>query len=122
MLCGFSDHHRHRWTNTTTENSMCLLSVSEFIRLADHYVPVPGGTNNNNYANVELILDIAKRTQVQVCAPGKFGKIQRFLQKAFRMWDICVVDSVVSVLLGAPSGLSTTCEHSVNQSSAHMQA
>jgi acetyl-CoA carboxylase/biotin carboxylase 1 len=34
--------------------------------MADQYVPVPGGTNNNNYANVELILDIAKRTQVQV--------------------------------------------------------
>lgn len=34
--------------------------------MADHYVPVPGGTNNNNYANVELIVDIAIRTQVQV--------------------------------------------------------
>ena len=38
----------------------------EYIHLADQYVPVPGGTNNNNYANVELILDIAKRTKVQV--------------------------------------------------------
>lgn len=36
--------------------------------MADHYVPVPGGTNNNNYANVELILDIAKRIPVQVPA------------------------------------------------------
>ena len=43
-----------------------LKANAEFIRLADQYVPVPGGTNNNNYANVELILDIAKRTQVQV--------------------------------------------------------
>lgn len=34
--------------------------------MADHYVPVPGGTNNNNYANVELIVDIAKRIQVEV--------------------------------------------------------
>ena len=34
--------------------------------MADHYVPVPGGSNNNNYANVELILDIAKRIPVQV--------------------------------------------------------
>ena len=34
--------------------------------MADHYVPVPGGTNNNNYANVELIVDIAVRSQVQV--------------------------------------------------------
>lgn len=33
--------------------------------MADHYVPVPGGPNNNNYANVELIVDIAKRIPVQ---------------------------------------------------------
>lgn len=33
--------------------------------MADHYVPVPGGTNNNNYANVERIVDIAKRMNVQ---------------------------------------------------------
>lgn len=39
---------------------------TEYIKMADHYVPVPGGTNNNNYANVELILDIAKRIPVQV--------------------------------------------------------
>ena len=39
---------------------------AEYIKMADHYVPVPGGANNNNYANVELILDIAIRTQVQV--------------------------------------------------------
>lgn len=40
--------------------------------MADHYVPVPGGTNNNNYANVELILDIAKRIPVQVPVQTKF--------------------------------------------------
>lgn len=34
--------------------------------MADHYVAVPGGSNNNNYANVELIVDIALRSQVQV--------------------------------------------------------
>ena len=42
------------------------IANAEYIKMADHYVPVPGGTNNNNYANVELILDIALRTQVQV--------------------------------------------------------
>ncbi len=26
-----------------------------------------GGSNNNNFANVDLIVDIAKRMQVQVC-------------------------------------------------------
>lgn len=43
-----------------------LFVFPEYIKMADHYVPVPGGTNNNNYANVELILDIAKRIPVQV--------------------------------------------------------
>lgn len=43
-----------------------LKANAEYIKMADHYVPVPGGTNNNNYANVELIIDIAIRSQVQV--------------------------------------------------------
>lgn len=43
-----------------------LKANAEYIKMADHYVPVPGGTNNNNYANVELIVDIAVRCQVQV--------------------------------------------------------
>ncbi|XP_064627568.1 acetyl-CoA carboxylase-like isoform X4 [Lineus longissimus] len=47
-----------------------LKANAEYIRMADHYVPVPGGSNNNNYANVELILDIAKRTQVQAVWAG----------------------------------------------------
>ncbi|XP_052810901.1 acetyl-CoA carboxylase-like isoform X2 [Mya arenaria] len=47
-----------------------LKANAEYIRMADQYVPVPGGTNNNNYANVELILDIAKRTQVQAVWAG----------------------------------------------------
>uniref|UniRef100_A0A3P8SFX0 Biotin carboxylation domain-containing protein n=1 Tax=Amphiprion percula TaxID=161767 RepID=A0A3P8SFX0_AMPPE len=44
--------------------------LKEYIKMADHYVPVPGGTNNNNYANVELILDIAKRIPVQAVWAG----------------------------------------------------
>uniref|UniRef100_A0A3P8WLZ1 acetyl-CoA carboxylase n=1 Tax=Cynoglossus semilaevis TaxID=244447 RepID=A0A3P8WLZ1_CYNSE len=43
---------------------------AEYIKMADHYVPVPGGPNNNNYANVELILDIAKRFRVQAVWAG----------------------------------------------------
>lgn len=46
--------------------SIWFIANAEYIKMADHYVPVPGGTNNNNYANVELIVDIAVRTQVQV--------------------------------------------------------
>lgn len=45
---------------------MFLFFLLEYIKMADHYVPVPGGPNNNNYANVELIVDIAKRIPVQV--------------------------------------------------------
>ena len=43
-----------------------LNANAEYIKMADSYVHVPGGANNNNYANVELICDIAKRTNVQV--------------------------------------------------------
>ncbi|KAJ1732462.1 acetyl-coenzyme-A carboxylase [Coemansia biformis] len=35
---------------------------AEYIRMADQYVEIPGGTNNNNYANVDLIVDVAERT------------------------------------------------------------
>ncbi|XP_023324976.1 acetyl-CoA carboxylase-like isoform X2 [Eurytemora carolleeae] len=34
---------------------------AEYIKLADYTVSVPGGSNNNNFANVECIIDIAKR-------------------------------------------------------------
>lgn len=47
-----------------------LKANAEYIKMADHYVPVPGGTNNNNYANVELIVDIAIRCQVQAVWAG----------------------------------------------------
>ncbi|EMP37706.1 Acetyl-CoA carboxylase [Chelonia mydas] len=47
-----------------------LKANAEYIKMADHYVPVPGGANNNNYANVELILDIAKRIPVQAVWAG----------------------------------------------------
>ncbi|XP_065669761.1 acetyl-CoA carboxylase isoform X2 [Hydra vulgaris] len=47
-----------------------LKANAEYIKMADHYVPVPGGSNNHNYANVELILDIAKRMHVQAVWAG----------------------------------------------------
>ncbi|XP_020776551.2 acetyl-CoA carboxylase isoform X2 [Boleophthalmus pectinirostris] len=46
-----------------------LKANAEYIKMADHYVPVPGGPNNN-YANVELIVDIAKRIPVQAVWAG----------------------------------------------------
>uniref|UniRef100_A0A8D0GX21 acetyl-CoA carboxylase n=1 Tax=Sphenodon punctatus TaxID=8508 RepID=A0A8D0GX21_SPHPU len=47
-----------------------LRANAEYIKMADHYVPVPGGPNNNNYANVELIVDISKRVPVQAVWAG----------------------------------------------------
>lgn len=38
----------------------------EYIRLSDHFVEVPGGPNINNYANVDLIVQIAQKQNVQV--------------------------------------------------------
>lgn len=43
---------------------------AEYIRMADRYVEVPGGTNNNNYANVDLIVDIAEREGVHAVWAG----------------------------------------------------
>eukprot|EP00047_Mylnosiga_fluctuans_P011844 m.23124 g.23124 ORF g.23124 m.23124 type:complete len:2267 (+) comp3852_c0_seq1:80-6880(+) len=43
---------------------------AEYIHMADHHVDVPGGPNYRNYANVELIVDIAKRTGVQAVWAG----------------------------------------------------
>ncbi|KAH3678328.1 hypothetical protein WICMUC_001561 [Wickerhamomyces mucosus] len=47
-----------------------LEANAEYIRMADQYVEVPGGTNNNNYANVDLIVDIAERTEVDAVWAG----------------------------------------------------
>ncbi|KAL5289420.1 hypothetical protein ACFFRR_009517 [Megaselia abdita] len=47
-----------------------LTANAEYIKMADYYQPVPGGSNNHNYANVELIVDIALLTQVQAVWAG----------------------------------------------------
>lgn len=39
---------------------------AEYIKMADRVVEVPGGTNNNNFANVDLIVRLAQENQVQV--------------------------------------------------------
>lgn len=43
---------------------------AEYIRMADRYVEVPGGSNNNNYANVDLIVDVAERAGVHAVWAG----------------------------------------------------
>ncbi|GMM31007.1 acetyl-CoA carboxylase [Martiniozyma asiatica (nom. inval.)] len=47
-----------------------LEANAEYIRMADQYVEVPGGTNNNNYANVELIVEIAERVKADAVWAG----------------------------------------------------
>ncbi|KAL7669003.1 hypothetical protein ACOME3_009679 [Neoechinorhynchus agilis] len=64
-----------KWCYETFQNEHAITFVAmvtpedmranaEYIRMADHVVNVPGGPNNNNYANCELIVDIAKRVPV----------------------------------------------------------
>jgi acetyl-CoA carboxylase/biotin carboxylase 1 len=43
-----------------------LEANAEYIRLADGYIEVPSGTNNFNYANVDLIVQLAQKYCVQV--------------------------------------------------------
>ncbi|KAK9765298.1 acetyl-coenzyme-A carboxylase, variant 3 [Basidiobolus ranarum] len=43
---------------------------AEYIRMADCCIEIPGGTNNNNYANVDLIVDIAERAGVHAVWAG----------------------------------------------------
>ncbi|XP_037603973.1 acetyl-CoA carboxylase 1 isoform X5 [Sebastes umbrosus] len=111
-----------------------LKANAEYIKMADHYVPVPGGTNNNNYANVELILDIAKRIPVQAVWAGwghasENPKLPELLHKngiAFMgppsqaMWALGdkIASSIVAQTAGIPtlpwSGEGLTVEWSEN--------
>jgi len=47
-----------------------LKANAAYIHLADEFVQVPGGSNNNNYANIRLIVDIAERTGCDGVWPG----------------------------------------------------
>ncbi|VAH23018.1 unnamed protein product [Triticum turgidum subsp. durum] len=62
-----------------TEKAILLVAMAtpedlrvnaEHIRIADQFLEVPAGTNNNNYANVQLIVEIAERTLVSAVWPG----------------------------------------------------
>ena len=62
-------HNIKTWAYETfgTEKPILLVAMAtsedmrinaEHIRIADQFVEVPGGTNNNNYANVQLIVEV----------------------------------------------------------------
>ncbi|KAM4709981.1 acetyl-CoA carboxylase 2 isoform 2-T2 [Discoglossus pictus] len=96
-----------------------LKANAEYIKMADQYVPVPGGPNNNNYANVELIVDIAKRIPVQAVWAGwghasENPKLPELLEKqniAFMgppsqaMWALG--DKVASTIVAQTVGIPT---------------
>ena len=64
----FNDERAIQFTvMATPEDSQ---ANADYIRMADQYVEVPGGTNNNNYANVELIVDVAERMGVHAVWAG----------------------------------------------------
>ncbi|KAJ1558698.1 acetyl-coenzyme-A carboxylase, partial [Nowakowskiella sp. JEL0078] len=64
----FGDEHAIKFTVMCTPEDLAV--NAEFVRMADQYVEVPGGSANNNYANVDLIVDIAERTGVQAVWVG----------------------------------------------------
>ena len=89
----FSDERAVQITVMATPED--LQANADYIRMADQYVEVrspaelrpqvhadnrfpmltncvqvPGGTNNNNYANVELIVDVAERMNVHAVWAG----------------------------------------------------
>ena len=43
---------------------------AEYIKLANAYEEVPGGKNNRNYANVDVIVDVARRNQCDAVWAG----------------------------------------------------
>jgi acetyl-CoA carboxylase / biotin carboxylase 1 len=47
-----------------------LRSNAEYIRMADECIEVPGGANNNNYANVQLIVRLAQQSGADAVWPG----------------------------------------------------
>jgi acetyl-CoA carboxylase/biotin carboxylase 1 len=79
-----------------TEKAILLVAMAtpedlrinaEHIRIADQFLEVPGGTNNNNYANVQLIVEVSTMTIL----PALFTSLWISLS-IFIMLDIWVVN------------------------------
>ena len=47
-----------------------LKANAEYIRLADEFIVVESGSNRNNYANVDLIVKVARRCEADAVWPG----------------------------------------------------
>ncbi|CAK4078457.1 unnamed protein product [Aphanomyces euteiches] len=64
----FADEHKVKFVVMATPED--LRANAEYIRMAEHVVEVPGGSNNNNYANVHLIIELAERFEVDAVWAG----------------------------------------------------
>lgn len=73
-----------------TEKAILLVAMAtpedmrinaEHIRIADQFVEVPGGTNNNNYANVQLIVEVHVLSN-QIC----------IIISTFHKWDLFLME------------------------------
>lgn len=64
----FGDEHAIEFTVMVTPEDLRV--NADYIRMADRYIEVPGGTNNNNYANVDTIVDVAERAGVHAVWAG----------------------------------------------------
>lgn len=64
----FGDERAIHFTVMGTPEDMA--ANADYIRMADHIAEVEGGTNNNNYANVDVIVDIAERMNVHAVWAG----------------------------------------------------
>ena len=67
-----------------------LKANAEYIKMADYVCQVKGGSNNNNYANVDLIVSIAKRYNVE----GRKSKISTILLLGL-LFVIFVLDPIL---------------------------
>jgi acetyl-CoA carboxylase/biotin carboxylase 1 len=64
----FNDERKISFVVMATKEDMN--ANAEYIRMADEIVDVPGGPNNNNYANVMLIVELAIRYNVDAVWAG----------------------------------------------------
>lgn len=63
-------HLKKNLTFVSLASSEDIAANAQFLQTVDNFVEVPGGRNVNNYANVDLICDIAQREKVDAVWPG----------------------------------------------------
>ena len=74
---------------------------ADFIRLADSYVPVPAGKNTENYANVDLICEIARQRQVDAVWPW----VERFDRRGTEPFELFKSEFGQNIIFFQNSGM-----------------